>query len=215
MMRLIDAYIPWFARIQNFLQAPAGNVEEAAERIDTWFREARARAASASCPSQHAELAAYAAAAWADERLQTGSWEHAAQWHAHLLQRRHFGVVDAGEGFFRHLRKLGPQQQEVREVFALALLLGLRGRFVLDADEQSWRKTRDAEVARLLDAADDDQGLLSGSLSVQSAGTPRRRLRAAMRSTSGIAAAAVAALCVLFGLYVVLLHQAIRQWFTT
>lgn len=215
MTRLIDAYIPWFARIQNFLQAPAGSLEEAAERIDTWFREARARAAGASCPAEHAELAAYAAAAWADERLQTGSWEHAGQWHAHLLQRRHFGVVNAGEGFFRHLRKLGPQQQEVREVFALALLLGLRGRFVLDADEQAWRKTRDAEVARLLDATDDDQGLLTGSLAVRGARTPQRRLRAAMRSTSGIAAAAVAALCVLFGLYVVLLHQAIRQWFAT
>jgi len=213
-MRLIDAYVPWFARVQAFLQEPCGSVDEAAARIDAWFRDARARAAGASCPREHAELAAYAAAAWADERLQSGDWEHAREWHAHLLQRRHFGVVDAGEGFFRHLRQLGPQEQEVREVFALALLLGLRGQFALDADERAWKRTRDAELARVLEAVQGDESLLAGLAANAGAGMPpRRRLAERLRSLGGAAAAAIVALGLLFGLYALLLHQAVRNWF--
>ena len=213
MTRLIDAYIPWFARVQAFAQAPSGSAEEAAARIEAWFHEARARAALASCPPEHAELAAYAAAAWADERLQTADWEHAGRWHEHLLQRRHFGVVDAGEGFFRHLRELGPQQQEVREVFALALLLGLRGRFALDPDPRAWRETRDAELARILEAAPASIDLLVGQ-PPPAAAAPRRRLRAALRGPAGLVLATAAALCLLFGVYVALLHRAIRHWFS-
>lgn len=213
-MRLIDAYIPWFARVQAFLQAPSGSADEAAARIDAWFLDARARSGAASCPREHAELAAYAAAAWADERLQNSDWEHAREWHAHLLQRRHFGVVDAGEGFFRHLRQLGPQEQEVREVFALALLLGLRGQFALDADQRAWKKTRDAEVARILEAAPGDESLLAGLGTHAGADTePRRRLAQLLRSPGGAAAAAIVALGLLFGLYALLLHQAVRNWF--
>lgn len=213
-MRLIDAYVPWFARVQAFLQGPTGSVDEAAARIEEWFRDARAQAAAASCPREHAELAAYAAAAWADERLQSGDWEHARAWHAHLLQRRHFGVVDAGEGFFRHLRQLGPQEQEVREVFALALLLGLRGQFALDADERAWRKTRDAELARVLEAAPGSESLLAGLAANAGAhGPPRRRLAQRLRSPGAAAAAAIVALGLLFGLYALWLHQAVRNWF--
>ncbi len=213
MTRLIDAYIPWFARVQSFAQAPSGSAEDAAARIEGWFREARARAALASCPPEHAELAAYAAAAWADERLQTADWEHAGKWRDHLLQRGHFGVIDAGEGFFRHLRELGPQQQEVREVFALALLLGLRGRFALDSDEQAWRETRDAELARILESAPESVDLLVGQPPPQRPGAQRRRLRDALRSPAGLALATAAALGLLFSVYVGLLRQAIRHWF--
>lgn len=140
--------------------------------------------------------------------------QHAREWHAHLLQRRHFGVVDAGEGFFRHLRQLGPQEQEVREVFALALLLGLRGQFALDADERAWKKTRDAEVARILEAAPGDESLLTGLGTHAGTDTePRRRLAQLLRSPGGAAAAAIVALGLLFGLYALLLHQAVRNWF--
>ncbi len=149
MTRLLDAFIPWFARVQDFARAPHGSLDDVVQRLDAWF--AQARAAAAGHAPEHAELAAYAAAAWADERLQTSSWDHATAWNTQLLQRRHFGVVDAGDGFFRHLHELGPERQEVREVFALALLLGLRGRHALDDGDEALQQLRDAELRRLVD----------------------------------------------------------------
>ncbi len=216
MTRLIDAYIPWFARIQALAGQAGGETAEIAERVDAWFAAARSAAAGASCPAEHAELAAFAAAAWADERLQSGNWEHAGQWQAHLLQRRHFGVVDAGEGFFRRLSELGPEQQEVREVFAMALLLGMRGRHALDRGDAAWRLARQTQLVQVLgEQAERPTELLIGTHE------PEARRRAGrqgwrhwMHAPSGVAlAAGVALLLLLFGAYAWLLHQAIRAWF--
>lgn len=214
MTRLIDAYTPWFARIQAFVGQPQGDAAEVATRVDAWLSQARSAAASASCPPEHAELAAFAAAAWADERLQTSSWEHAGQWHAHLLQRRHFGVVDAGEAFFRHLRELGPEQQEVREVFAMALLLGLRGRHALDPGDTAWRQARDAQLAHVLgEPAERSVQLLVHRHGPSSAAAPRR-WQERLHSLWVVGAAATIALAVLFGTYSWLLHQALGAWFS-
>ncbi len=216
MTRLIDAYIPWFARVQSLVERPPHGIAEVVAQVDAWYAEARAAAAGANCPAEHAELAAFAAVAWADERLQTSDWEHAREWQSQLLQRRHFGVLDAGDAFFRQLGELGAPHQEVREVFALALLLGLRGRHALDAGDAAWRQARDAELARIADVPG-EQGpapLLVGTPGPRPTSVDAvRRWSGRMRAPWGMALASAAALALLFGAYAWLLRQAIRAWF--
>lgn len=214
MSRLLEAYIPWFARVQALANHPAGEPAEVAARLEAWFSAARSAAASANCAPEHAELAAFAAAAWADERLQTSDWEHAGRWHEYLLQRRHFGVQDAGEGFFRHLDELGPGHQEVREVFALALLLGLHGRHALDADDAAWRQARNMQLAQVLDRhCGPVTELLVGQRGRRTAGRSPAAWRRALRASWGVAAAATAAVLALFCGYVWLLQRAAGAWF--
>lgn len=213
MTRLLDAYIPWFSRVQALVDQRPGEPAEVAARLDGWFSAARSAAASASCPPGHADLAAFAAAAWADERLQTCGWEHAARWHEFLLQRRHFGVIDAGEAFFRHLQELGPEHQEVREVFALALLLGLRGRHALDHGDATWRRTRDAQVAQILGTLGDDPDLLAAPHAKPADHAVSSPWRRRVRRYWSVAGVAAGLLLGLFGACVWLLHRAIGAWF--
>lgn len=145
MPNLIDFFTPLFSfglELERQLGAqrdgiaPAGQVhQQLLEKIAA----ANAAARQAGKREQDVREANFAFVAWLDEITA----DHAA-WLAATtpLQKRLFDTTNAGDEFFDHLARLTAQQDEVREVYFVAMGLGFVGRYYFDTGESG-------ELARL------------------------------------------------------------------
>ncbi len=82
--------------------------------------------------------AKYAFCALFDEAVLSAGGELAERWSGAPLQLQHFGEHLAGEGFFHRLDRLRldpVQNLEAMEVYYTCLLLGFRGKFLLESPE--------------------------------------------------------------------------------
>ena len=82
--------------------------------------------------------AKYAFCALFDEAVLSTGGEFAERWSGAPLQLQHFGEHLAGEGFFNHLDRLRldpVQNLEVMEVYYTCLLLGFKGKYLLESPE--------------------------------------------------------------------------------
>jgi len=96
--------------------------------------------------------ALFAVVAWADEVLLAAPWSGAQEWARHLLQKRHFGVSNAGDAFFSHLEQLDPQQIEVREVYIYCLSMGFAGRYGYDRNAKALADIKQSSLLEVLRA---------------------------------------------------------------
>jgi type VI secretion system protein ImpK len=96
--------------------------------------------------------ALFAVVAWTDEVLLAAPWSGAQEWARHLLQKRHFGVSNAGDAFFSHLEQLGPQQIEVREVYIYCLSMGFAGRYGYDRNAKALDDIKQSSLLQVLSA---------------------------------------------------------------
>ena len=91
-----------------------------------------ARALAAGKPPAQIESAAFAMVAWIDEILA----RHPAGIGAVPLQVELFASNNAASEFFHHLSALGPQDDELREVYWHALVLGFKGQYYFESGER-------------------------------------------------------------------------------
>jgi type VI secretion system protein ImpK len=114
--------------------------------LDEFTRQARVQGQDA----QQIELARYAYCALMDEAILSSGLALRDSWEQMPLQLRLFGEHLAGEGFFQRLETLlqePARHQEALQVFHTCLLLGFKGRYLLDQGErlesirqQVWRE---------------------------------------------------------------------------
>ncbi len=131
-MRLLECFAPLFAYgLLVDEQAASQDL-----RDDEWPSvHARALALVEQCRGvafsrgkslAEVELAAFAVAAWFDEMVsRRGGW----QGQVSPLQQTLFRTGNAATEFFDQLGRLGNSDEEVREVFSMALLLGFTGQY--------------------------------------------------------------------------------------
>jgi type VI secretion system protein ImpK len=84
--------------------------------------------------------------------LQTSGWHDKANWSKNSLQRIYFGTTNAGAEFYDRLNvlnKFGPDR-DVREVYALCLGLGFRGRYFRGEDRKRYEDTKAFNLSLLL-----------------------------------------------------------------
>lgn len=151
-MRLVDCFTPLLARVEAFARQPSGAPEALAATLDAAIDDARRRAAAAGASPAEVEAALFACCAWADEALQLSAWDAAAQWQRHLLQRRHFGVVDAGVAFFDRLARIERADHPALELYALVLAMGFGGFHASRGDTETLARIRRDVLARALTA---------------------------------------------------------------
>lgn len=103
---------------------PSQSAPETYAELDRDIKAAKARAVEAGKLEKNVDLAIFALVAWIDE-----SFALHPQWSrgATPLQVSIFGVYSAGNDFFSKLNDVGEDQDEVRELYFLALSLGFRG----------------------------------------------------------------------------------------
>lgn len=149
-MRFSDSIIPLLVQVQQFCAQPSGTATELSKRLDTLILEVRTQAVSHGHAAADIDAALFAVLAWCDEALSTSGWADAGAWSRHLLQKRYFGITNAGVEFFRKLDALDASRHGLREVFVLCLQLGFRGKYAYEQSPQSLSDLRRAQLAQLM-----------------------------------------------------------------
>ena len=151
-MRLIDCFIPSLAFLRHFQSQPSGDLASVRSQLDSLLTEALGAAQVAGQNDFDSQEALFAVVAWADEVLLAAPWSGAQEWARHLLQKRHFGVSNAGDAFFSHLEQLDPQQIEVREVYIYCLSMGFAGRYGYDRNAKALADIKQSSLLEVLRA---------------------------------------------------------------
>jgi len=131
MNRLLEAFAPFFSYgLELDRRISAGTANEAAsaeqERARQLLDAARDQALAAGKRPEQIQSALFAATAWFDEIVtRNPNWWHAVT----ALQVSLFNTNNAGNEFFDHLALLGSDDDEVREIYYHALLLGFVGQY--------------------------------------------------------------------------------------
>ncbi|WP_266158733.1 DotU family type IV/VI secretion system protein [Dyella silvatica] len=137
MARLLEYFAPLFSLGLAIDEQIAGgvaqgSVAEAYARARTLVEQARSNALAAGKPAAAVEAAAFAVVAWFDEIITRNPtwWSHASPMQVSL-----FNTNNAGNEFFEHLSNLKGGDEEVREVYYHALLLGFVGQYYYETGD--------------------------------------------------------------------------------
>jgi type VI secretion system protein ImpK len=98
------------------------------------------------------QTAKYPVIALVDEMLQTSDWYDKSTWAKNPLQRIYFETTNAGADFYNRLNELnkfGPDR-DIREVYALCLGLGFRGRYFRGEDRKQYEEIKAFNLSLLL-----------------------------------------------------------------
>ncbi|MFT5502960.1 MAG: type VI secretion system protein ImpK [Gammaproteobacteria bacterium] len=96
--------------------------------------------------------AKYPVVALVDEMLQTSRWSDKSSWAKNPLQRLYFNTTNAGADFYKKLNvlnKFGPDR-DIREVYALCLGLGFRGKYFRGEDRKQYEDIKAFNLSLLL-----------------------------------------------------------------
>ena len=88
------------------------------------------------------ESAKYPVVALADEIALNTEWNGQDDWEEDLIEQHYFGTAIAGEEFFVRLKEVGPDEEQVAEIYFLALSLGFKGRYRSRPEEREEMKQR-------------------------------------------------------------------------
>lgn len=137
MARLIEYFMPLFSFglaldeqiAQSQASVPVTGVQAQARQL---IEQARAAAQLGGQRPEHVEAATFALVAWIDEIIS----RNPAYWSAASpLQVALFNTNNAGNEFFYHLGNLKAGEDEVREVYYHALLLGFVGQYYFETGD--------------------------------------------------------------------------------
>ncbi len=156
-MNLLDCLAPIVALLVGLMEDVAKqrrySAKAFAATLERCIRDVHAQAGALRITADDFTEGLFAVTAWADEALRRLDWCEGQQWPSQFLQRRLFGLSDAGIEFFERLRRLEHGRPAVREVYLACLALGFRGRYAFDCDMHAITATRQIQQ-RILDADD-------------------------------------------------------------
>jgi type VI secretion system protein ImpK len=108
-------------------------------QVRRWLSEVQAAASRLQISADDTALAQFAYVALLDEAVLESGPELRGAWECQPLQVEIFGEHMAGERFFSHLERLraeGAQRLELLKVYYFCLLMGFKGRYVLEGAEK-------------------------------------------------------------------------------
>ncbi len=160
-MRLMDCYIELIAYVSYLLKTAAtshASLEQVRTDINQLITKSEDNFHKSRLPQTDFDLSRFAVFAWIDEAILSSNWPEKSKWQGEQLQRTYYQTTDGGELFFDKLNQLGPQQEQVREVFYLCLTLGFTGRYCNPGDEFLLEQLKNSNL-RLLGGSSDLQAM--------------------------------------------------------
>lgn len=153
-MRIVDCFTDVLLFTRKFCR---GEVEEMSFdqvriQLEHLFQESLTMAEGNGMIDQFYQSAKYPIVALVDEMLQTSNWAEKSSWSKNPLQRIYFDTTNAGADFYNRLNvlnKFGPDR-DIREVYALALGLGFRGKFFRGEDRKKYEEIKAFNLSLLL-----------------------------------------------------------------
>lgn len=152
-MRLIDCYMDAFAYTLYLLRGNgqgAHSYERAREDVEKLLGKGDECARDRGYQDKDARDARFAVCAWIDEAVLTSAWEGAPEWKKQQLQRVHYNTNNAGVEFFDRLQEFDASRNMVREVYALCLALGFRGKYFHEDEQPQLDEVTQQQLEQLL-----------------------------------------------------------------
>lgn len=153
-MRIVDCFtdVILYARKLSRGETQTESADEARVTLKKLFDNAK----TLSFDNDLSELmyadATFPVVAFVDELFLCSSWEHKQDWKKEPLQRSFFNTTNAGAEFYDRLsvlNKFGPDR-DVREVYALCMGLGFRGKYFSGEDRQRYEEIKAFNLSLLL-----------------------------------------------------------------
>lgn len=153
-MRIVDYFTDVILHVRKFerLQGDKAGVEELHHELMVLFETGQQAALDHGIPADIFESAKFAVVAYIDELLLCSDWEKKSEWQHEPLQRVYFNTTSAGAEFYDRLNvlnKFGPDR-DVREVYALCLGLGFRGKYFRGEDRKAYEDVKAFNLSLLL-----------------------------------------------------------------
>jgi len=153
-MRIVDCFtdVILYARKLSRGEIAVESAEEARDKLVELFSKAESLSREKEYSGSMFTDAMYPVVAFVDEVFLTSSWEFKKSWQQEPLQRVYFNTTNAGAGFYDRLNvlnKFGPDK-DVREVYALCLGLGFKGKYFRGEDRKIYEEIKAFNLSLLL-----------------------------------------------------------------
>lgn len=166
-MRIVDCFtdVILYARKLSRGDIHVESVDEARDTLQTLFDRSVMLAKESDLSDVIYADAKFPVVAFVDELFLCSDWVFKKDWQLEPLQRLYFNTTNAGSEFYDRLsvlNKFGPDR-DVREVYALCMGLGFRGKFFRGEDRQKYEELKAFNLSLLL-PDESNQNIDSASL---------------------------------------------------
>lgn len=153
-MRIVDCFTDVLLFTRKFCRGEleALSAAQVSSELKHRFETSARLAEENGMPDDFYQSAKYPIVALVDEMLQTSSWAEKSDWSKNPLQRVYFNTTNAGADFYQRLNvlnKFGPDR-DIREVFALCLGLGFKGKYFRGEDRKKYEEIKAFNLSLLL-----------------------------------------------------------------
>ena len=153
-MRIVDCFTDVILFTRKFVRGEleVNAPDEVRREVTRLFDHSQQLAEAQDMSEEFYQQAKFPVVALVDELLQCSSWEHKAEWAKNPLQRHYFDTTSAGAEFYDRLNvlnKFGPDR-DIREVYALCLGLGFRGKYFRGEDRKAYEGIKAFNLSLLL-----------------------------------------------------------------
>ena len=153
-MRIVDGFTEVLLFTRKFCRGEieAMPVDQVRTELQSRFDISERLAEDIGLPDELYQSAKFPVVALVDEMLQTSDWYDRTAWAKNPLQRIYFNTTNAGAEFYERmnvLNKFGPDR-DIREIYALCLGLGFRGRYFRGEDRKYYEQTKAFNLSLLL-----------------------------------------------------------------
>ena len=153
-MRIVDCFtdVILYARKLSRGDIQVESAEQASDTLKTLFEKAKSMSDENDFAVTMYADAIFPVVAFVDELFLTSDWTLKKDWQLKPLQRFYFNTTNAGSEFYDRLsvlNKFGPDK-DVREVYALCMGLGFRGKYFRGEDRQHYEDIKAFNLSFLL-----------------------------------------------------------------
>jgi type VI secretion system protein ImpK len=153
-VRIVDCFTDVILFTRKFVRGvPEDNtVDEVKSYLINLFQQSQQMAEKQGMAEEFYQQAMFPVVALVDELLQCSDWKLKAEWQKNSLQRYYFETTSAGAEFYERLNvlnKFGPDR-DIREVYALCLGLGFKGRYFRGEDRKAYEEIKAFNLSLLL-----------------------------------------------------------------
>ena len=152
-MRVVDCFTNFILYARQLTRnAGETSATEVAQELSRLLEESRQLAEIQGIAEEVFMEARFPVIAYVDELLLCLDWSGKSEWQRHPLQRKYFETTNAGSEFYdrlNSLNKFGPDR-DVREVYALCLGLGFRGKYFRGEDRKAYEEVKAFNLGLLL-----------------------------------------------------------------
>jgi type VI secretion system protein ImpK len=153
-MRIVDCFTDVILHVRKFtrIEGEKPDISQLRGELKELFDESQQVAIDHGISTDIYQSAKFAVVAYIDELLLCSDWALKSQWQRAPLQRVFFNTTSAGAEFYERLNvlnKFGPDR-DVREVYALCLGLGFRGKYFRGEDRKAYEEVKAFNLSLLL-----------------------------------------------------------------